>query len=255
MYVSYCLRVYTWAPSLSCDNWSVFSWWHSCWKKAVLVLNFLFDSSNNLSCELCGAHTLAWIPFPLWGTSNEQALCSPNVSIVFKFLLPSAPRGNYTDMVSVHQKEGWTVALSILGHNMQERAAAPLRSYHEEPEFSSAPMNESLHFSYSPCGSLFHLSFSSTLKQFLKSIVKGISNCIWPIDHKRQPSPMAVQYSLHPGAQKTMFGWLIEGHELVNYNLEFLVIWKKYLKSVLTQSLKFRWCIRRSWVLHKPLCS
>lgn len=105
------------------------------------------------------------------------------------------------------------------------------------------------------CGSLFRLSFSSTLKQFLKSIVKGISNCIWPIDYKRQPSPMALQYSLHPGAQKRMFGWLIEGHELVNYNLEFLVIWKKYLKSVLTQSLKFRWCIRRSWVLHKPLCS
>lgn len=57
---------------------------------------------------------------------------------------------------------------------------------------------------------------------------------------------MGVQYSLHPGAQRRMFGWLIEGQELVNYNLEFLVNRKKYLKSVLTQSLTFIGCIRRS---------
>lgn len=137
---------------------------------------------------------------------------------------------------------------------MLERAAASLRSYHEEPEFSSAPHEWITPLQLLSLWILFLLVFSPTLKQFLKSIVKGISNCIWPIDYKRQPSPMSMQYSLHPGAQKRMLGWLIEGHILVNYNLEFLVIRKKYLKSFLTQSLKFRWCIRRSWVLHKPLC-
>lgn len=34
---------------------------------------------------------------------------------------------------------------------------------------------------------------------------------------------MGVQYNLQPGAQKRMTGWLIEGHELVNHNLGFLV--------------------------------
>lgn len=70
--------------------------------------------------------------------SGLPSLRSLNVSIVFKLFLPSALRGNCTDQVSVHQRYVTTVALSIPGHNMLERAASPLRSYYEEPEFSSA---------------------------------------------------------------------------------------------------------------------
>lgn len=66
------------------------------------------------------------------------SLHSPNVSMVFKLSLPSALRGNRTDKVSVHQKDGTGVALSISGYSMLERAPSPLRSYYEAPVFSRA---------------------------------------------------------------------------------------------------------------------
>lgn len=152
VYVSCCLRVYTWTPLLSSDNWSVSSWWHLCWKKAVLVLNFLFDSPSNLLT--CGAvlsfdqlseaansvvltHLLGYPSF-----CGRSQMSKPFAAQMFSYSLNSSSLllpGELHWYGFCSSERGMIVALSIPVHSMLESAAAPLRSYHEERKFSGDP--------------------------------------------------------------------------------------------------------------------
>lgn len=112
-----------------------------------MVLNFLFDSPSNLLT--CGAvlsfdqlseaaNSVVLTHLLLWEISNEQALCSPNVTIVFKLFLPSAPRG--ITLIWFLFIRTWDDSGSVNPRTQYARKrAAPLRSYHEEGKFSGDP--------------------------------------------------------------------------------------------------------------------
>lgn len=79
--------------------------------------------------------------YPKWTSSNAGLSSHHNPNFqksLNTFLLPSTLKGNCTDKVSVHQKNGMAVALLFPGQLLWKRAASPLRSYYKEQEFSSS---------------------------------------------------------------------------------------------------------------------